>query len=86
MKIMIGRVVKRPILTAKKERMSEGGHWESNALWVWNIGNCIGTHWSTLGTALGITLGTALGITLGVALGTVELEFTHAKKRKKCKS
>ena len=28
MKIMIGRVVKRPILTAKKERMSEGGNWE----------------------------------------------------------
>ena len=28
MKIMIGRAVKRPILTAKNERMSEGGHWE----------------------------------------------------------
>ena len=28
MKIMIGRAVKRPILTARKERMSEGGNWE----------------------------------------------------------
>jgi len=28
MKMMIGRAVKRPLLTAKKERMSEGGNWE----------------------------------------------------------